>query len=132
MSSTVQNPPVPSSERETHSDAIGRALLAIESLFKAGAALADAEDKSPAEICRGDLALVEMWLPELYDRLTNPARMLDDLAASHDLEIRTTAAPGAEDLLVIAGEGVVIVPADMPAETALTELRAALAQDNPK
>ncbi|MGW1530355.1 hypothetical protein [Streptomyces sp. NPDC002159] len=128
MSPTVQNPPAASTERATHSDAIGKALLAIESLFQAGAALADAEGKSPTEICRGDLALMEMWLPELYDRLTNPARMLEDLAASRDLEIRTTAAPGAEDLLVVAGEGVVTVPADMPAETALTELRAALAQ----
>ncbi|WP_019073269.1 hypothetical protein [Streptomyces hokutonensis] len=129
MSTTVQSSQqADSPAKEAHVDAIGTALLALERLFRAGAARAEAEGKTPAEACRGDLELLEMWLPELYDRFTTPARMLEDLAAEHDLEIRTTASPGLTGVCVLAEESVVVVPASLAPTAALTQLRAQLAE----
>lgn len=128
MSTTVQSSQQAGSPaREAHVDAIGNALLALERLFRAGAARAEAEGKTPAEACRGDLELLEMWLPELYERFTAPGRRLEDLAADHGLELRTTGARDFTQVCVLAEEAVAVVPAGLDPATALAQLRAELA-----
>jgi hypothetical protein len=126
MSTTVQIPPAAIAPASSREDALGKALIALETLFRQGAVEAESQGKDPVTACRGDFELMSMWLPELYERLTDPARRLEDLAADHELDIRVSSAPGLTEACLLDDESVLVIPAGQPATKSLAQLRAAL------
>ncbi|MFJ4924050.1 hypothetical protein [Streptomyces sp. NPDC088736] len=111
-----------------HNQIVMDAVCAIERAFRSGAAKALAEGTTPAAVSRPDLELMQTWLGELYDRYTNPERVLEDLAAENDIDVHETTSPALTRAILIPEQQVLIVPATLEPAVALEQLRAALAQ----
>ncbi|MEU9406225.1 hypothetical protein AB0E08_11030 [Streptomyces sp. NPDC048281] len=129
MSTTVQSSPTAGNLTVgRRADAVTNALLALETLFRATVDQAEARGQDPAVAGRDEADLVKFWATELCDRFTNPERRLEDLAAEHDIDVRTSSASGLTEACLVDSDGILVVPVGQDPADTFAQLRAALAE----